>query len=83
MSMSTQTGFAAARDWCLAVETMNQEAISTGAERPDFSRMAAMFDVEIAKQFEHREAFLLAVSEFVSLALDGCVIIPSDWRPLV
>lgn len=81
--MSIENGSYAARDLCMEIENMNNAAIENGtSDRPDFRKMASMMQAELEKSPAHRYGFLLALSEFISAALEGSVIIPNKWKPL-
>lgn len=74
-------GMLAARDMCIAIENINKKAIEQVAE-VEFSEVAALLKNGLEPDGEHREGFLLALAEFMSLALDGCVLIPDQWEPV-
>ena len=77
-----QNGAIAARDLCLAIETLNKAAIEKSGE-VDVEGVAALLKTSLEQQqAETRDGFLLALAEFMALALDGCVVIPSRWKPL-
>lgn len=75
-----QNGAIAARDLCLAIEALNKAAIEKSGE-VDVVGVAALLKTSLEQQDETRDGFLLALAEFMALALDGCVVIPSRWKP--
>jgi len=77
-----KNGALAARDLCLAIETLNKAAIEKSGE-VDVVGVAELLKSSLEQhQDKTRDGFLLALAEFIALALDGCVVIPSRWEPL-
>lgn len=76
-----ERGLVVAKLAMIEIEARNKIAAFTGVEIVHH-RTSEILNHGLSLTGDAQEGFIAALAEFVSLALDGCVIIPSRWKPL-
>lgn len=76
-----ERGLGVAKLAMIEIEARNKIAALTGVEIVHH-RTSEILNNGLGLTGDAHDGFVAALAEFVSLALDGCVIIPGRWKPL-